>query len=105
MTWWIGRPCTTGNGRSAAVLRAEGAAPASSFGRATRWIAGAPCYAPQSKANRGGRQAPGGGAVRGVGPPVPFPNTVVKRPSADDTGGSAVGTIGRCRPLQRGVEQ
>jgi hypothetical protein len=28
---------------------------------------------------------PGGGAASGVDPPVPIPNTVVKRSSADDT--------------------
>jgi hypothetical protein len=47
---------------------------------------------------------PGGGAASGVDPPVPIPNTVVKRPSADDTG-VRPGTIGRCRSLRRGVEQ
>ena len=41
-----------------------------------------------------------------VAPPVPIPNTVVQRPSADDTGGGLAGTIGRRRlRLRRGVEQ
>ncbi len=73
MTWWIGRTCKAGDGRSGAVLTAEPAAPAPRRARARRvttadWR---------------------GGARSGAAPPVPMPTTVVKRPSADDTGGSA----------------
>jgi hypothetical protein len=100
MTWWIGRPWKYGNVRSEAVLRAEGASRAPSMA----------CHPPDLVLYTGyvlGLTAVphGGGAVRGVVPPVPIPNTVVKRSSADDTGGLATGTIGRCRPLRRGVEQ
>jgi hypothetical protein len=35
--------------------------------------------------HRDGRSSGGPGGSRGVVPPVPFPNTVVKRPSANDT--------------------
>jgi hypothetical protein len=101
MTWWIGRAWKASNRCSEAVLRAEGASLAPSFGRATRRIS---CSSTGYVLGMLG-QSHGGGAVCGVVPPVPFPNTVVKRLSADDTGGVASGTIGRCRPLRRGVEQ
>ncbi len=35
-------------------------------------------------------------------PPVPIPNTAVKRTSADDTIGFAYGKVGRCQDLSEG---
>ena len=87
MTWWIGRPWKWGNPRSEAVLRAEGAVPAPS-GHAPHWFL---CSSTGSALGKTGRAQAGRGAVRGGAPPVPIPNTVVKRPSADDTGGVPLG--------------
>src|SRR5687767_14350514 len=83
MTWWIGRTCTAGNRLSEAVLRAEGAplAPSSGVPRA-----GSRAVSKQMLLRRPKLGKLEGGDGRGVAPPVPIPNTVVKRPSADDTG-------------------
>ena len=81
MTWWIGRTCTAGNRLSEAVLRAEGAPLAPS--RACHSPDLVQCPTLCACEALAGQE---GGDGRGVAPPVPIPNTVVKRPSADDTG-------------------
>ncbi len=86
MTWSIGRTWTRGDPCSEAVLRAERAVPEPPGRRHPPDLPPPPHWlcTPQ----RGSwRTAGAGGDRSGAAPPVPIPNTVVKRPSADDTGG------------------
>src|SRR5919202_475809 len=86
-TWSTGRACTRGDPRSGAVSDGRGLAapprdgppppPTHSHPRLSRpWLRPRP------------GTTVGPGAAGGAGPPVPIPNTAVKRPSADDTPGA-----------------
>ena len=82
MTWWIDRTWKAREGCSEAVLRPEGAAVGPSQRR----------HSPGSLTRQDTQTlyeledvGGGGGDGCGVAPPVPIPNTVVQRPSADDT--------------------
>ena len=83
MTWWIGRAWKAREGCSEAVLRPEGAAVGPSQRRQTPMDHSH--TARHTTTAQQGVRVGGGGDGCGVAPPVPIPNTVVQRPSADDT--------------------